>query len=413
LLLGSYIALQGARSLLGGTVGDPGKDIQFAWDPNPAEQNVTSYNLYVGDESRNYGEPYAITEGTTLETNIESGTKYIAVTAVNENGESDFSDELVLIVQDSNHIPRKASADQYALWQVEDGLLELINGRVDVQANPNAENRVIMDIPINAYGLDSWEERVLLLPIKNQGERFMDVSVVDYDGNVGKYTADMNLEENNQLILSLNDYSQADPGYNPANPKTIRLEFEAYASLDNQVSIGDIVLDKANKIVTGNFDGTVNAVPENFSAYLGDDNVTDFKALADRRNRSKRYAEYSADLSLDPIDLADLTEKELQYMIPNITDAQYDQIPDGSAIEVTLNGMNNGQPFSALFALPKYSLQTGFNEGRLSVEDPISANNYDAAQGTIEEIILHIPHKSRFSSRTEYPKLDGAYVGVR
>jgi hypothetical protein len=332
LLLGSYIALQGARSLLGGTVGDPGKDIQFAWDPNPAEQNVTSYNLYVGDESRNYGEPYAITEGTTLETNIESGTKYIAVTAVNENGESDFSDELVLIVQDSNHIPRKASADQYALWQVEDGLLELINGRVDVQANPNAENRVIMDIPINAYGLDSWEERVLLLPIKNQGERFMDVSVVDYDGNVGKYTADMNLEENNQLILSLNDYSQADPGYNPANPKTIRLEFEAYASLDNQVSIGDIVLDKANKIVTGNFDGTVNAVPENFSAYLGDDNVTDFKALADRRNRSKRYAEYSADLSLDPIDLADLTEKELQYMIPNITDAQYDQIPDGSAI---------------------------------------------------------------------------------
>ena len=69
--------------------------VSLAWDPSPS-QNITGYNLYIGNTSGNYGSPIAIGNQTTYTvTGLSNGTYYFAVTAVNIDGlESNFSNEV-------------------------------------------------------------------------------------------------------------------------------------------------------------------------------------------------------------------------------------------------------------------------------------------------------------------------------
>ena len=71
-----------------------GAEVTLAWDDNDA---VVGYYLYYGFESRNYS--FKIDVGPELQYTLfnldDMETYYFAVTAYNENGESDFSDEIV------------------------------------------------------------------------------------------------------------------------------------------------------------------------------------------------------------------------------------------------------------------------------------------------------------------------------
>jgi hypothetical protein len=71
---------------------------QFAWDANPAGENVTNYRMYYGNASGVYNgshSPINVGNVTTAQFVPDMGVKtYIALTAQNAQGESAFSTEI-------------------------------------------------------------------------------------------------------------------------------------------------------------------------------------------------------------------------------------------------------------------------------------------------------------------------------
>jgi hypothetical protein len=82
-------------------------DINFAWDANAAGDNVTDYKLYyrtavfdVGTQAwvgtGSYGSAVSLGIADTIHTITHPGVvRSYAITAVNANGESDFSNEVI------------------------------------------------------------------------------------------------------------------------------------------------------------------------------------------------------------------------------------------------------------------------------------------------------------------------------
>jgi hypothetical protein len=70
-------------------------DVTLQWDAN-TETDLAGYKVYVGTASRTYGTPFTIGTQTTYSvTNLQPGTYYFAVTALNSSGlESDYSNEV-------------------------------------------------------------------------------------------------------------------------------------------------------------------------------------------------------------------------------------------------------------------------------------------------------------------------------
>jgi len=80
-------------------------EVTLEWDPNPAPEDVAGYKVYYGYSSRNYEISFNAGNQTTYTiSGLESGqVYYFAVTAYNiENFESDFSEEIVYYVPQSN-----------------------------------------------------------------------------------------------------------------------------------------------------------------------------------------------------------------------------------------------------------------------------------------------------------------------
>jgi hypothetical protein len=75
------------------TVGGTG--ITFLWNANPSGDTIRYYNLYSGTSSGVYGTPVNMGLVTTYSIPSPGVTTYYAITAVNDNGESIPSDELI------------------------------------------------------------------------------------------------------------------------------------------------------------------------------------------------------------------------------------------------------------------------------------------------------------------------------
>lgn len=83
--------------------------VTVAWDPNPVEEQVTSYTVHWGSETRTYTQSMQVLSGTQL--TFDSGTfapgtvTYIAVTANNAYGlTSDFSNEVILDLRGPEYV---------------------------------------------------------------------------------------------------------------------------------------------------------------------------------------------------------------------------------------------------------------------------------------------------------------------
>lgn len=72
--------------------------VSLAWDANPVGENITDYKLYYGNASGVYNgalSPISMgTETTYLFVPGQTGTIYMAITAVNAQDESTFSNEV-------------------------------------------------------------------------------------------------------------------------------------------------------------------------------------------------------------------------------------------------------------------------------------------------------------------------------
>jgi len=67
-------------------------DVSISWN---ASEGATGYKIYYGQESGVYGQPLDVGDVVTyLRQNFPTGGYYFALTAYNEFGESDFSDEV-------------------------------------------------------------------------------------------------------------------------------------------------------------------------------------------------------------------------------------------------------------------------------------------------------------------------------
>ena len=80
-------------------------EVTLEWDPNPEPEDVAGYKVYCGYSSRDYEINFDVGNQTTYTIyGLESGrVYYFAVTAYNiENFESDFSEEIVYYVPQSN-----------------------------------------------------------------------------------------------------------------------------------------------------------------------------------------------------------------------------------------------------------------------------------------------------------------------
>lgn len=71
----------------------------FAWDANPPAENVTIYKIYHGNAPGTYngvGSPVYVLNATTYRISTVGfvGRNYFALTAVNESGESGYSNEI-------------------------------------------------------------------------------------------------------------------------------------------------------------------------------------------------------------------------------------------------------------------------------------------------------------------------------
>jgi Fibronectin type III domain len=75
---------------------DSSAQIKLAWDPPPADSNVTGYKMYYGTASRTYKGPINVGYVTTytVQRLSQGVTYYFAVTAYNQFGESGYSDEV-------------------------------------------------------------------------------------------------------------------------------------------------------------------------------------------------------------------------------------------------------------------------------------------------------------------------------
>lgn len=102
-------------------------EVTLAWDAN-AESDIAGYNLYVGVESRGYGDAIDVGNFTTCTlSGLEHGqTYYFAVTAYNQtNLESDFSNEVMTTLSAVNQPPlAEAGPDQ----NVGEGVLVALDG---------------------------------------------------------------------------------------------------------------------------------------------------------------------------------------------------------------------------------------------------------------------------------------------
>lgn len=69
----------------------------ISWDASPAEYNVTSYKVYLGDVSRTYTQTFEVTGTTFVIPGIDlSKVNFVNVMAINAAGESGFGEELVI-----------------------------------------------------------------------------------------------------------------------------------------------------------------------------------------------------------------------------------------------------------------------------------------------------------------------------
>lgn len=68
--------------------------INLAWDANPAGENVTAYKLYYGSITGVYTSNFSMGNVTTYVLPNPGVTRYYAITAVNADGESTFSNEI-------------------------------------------------------------------------------------------------------------------------------------------------------------------------------------------------------------------------------------------------------------------------------------------------------------------------------
>ncbi len=73
-----------------------GASVKIQWKPN-TEPDLAGYIVYWGNDHRNYGAGASAGTSTTYEIkNLSTGTWYIAVSAIDTNGnESDYSYEVV------------------------------------------------------------------------------------------------------------------------------------------------------------------------------------------------------------------------------------------------------------------------------------------------------------------------------
>ncbi len=93
-----------ALFLLFGCIHAVAADVSLSWDPS-VSTNISGYKVYVGNSSRNYGNPIQIGNQTAYTvTDLTDGTWYFAVTAFDVDGnESDFSNEVSTTVGTSTH----------------------------------------------------------------------------------------------------------------------------------------------------------------------------------------------------------------------------------------------------------------------------------------------------------------------
>jgi hypothetical protein len=78
-----------------------GPNCLMTWDPNPASDQVTNYNVYCGTSTGQYGPPTAITgtQAACSQIGITTvGQYYCVLTAVNSIGESGQSGEAPFIL---------------------------------------------------------------------------------------------------------------------------------------------------------------------------------------------------------------------------------------------------------------------------------------------------------------------------
>ena len=70
--------------------------LSLVWEPNAAGDNVTNYKVYYGNAPGAYGTPIAVGTAPAYQFHIGSlpSPVYLALTAENAQGESDFSDEI-------------------------------------------------------------------------------------------------------------------------------------------------------------------------------------------------------------------------------------------------------------------------------------------------------------------------------
>jgi hypothetical protein len=97
-------------SLVFSTLTVQAASVTLAWDPNPSEQNVAGYKIYLGTESQNYTTVINVTNGTQKAVmKLKKGMLYFfALSAYDADGrESDLSQEVMANTCTHKISPRK------------------------------------------------------------------------------------------------------------------------------------------------------------------------------------------------------------------------------------------------------------------------------------------------------------------
>lgn len=96
-------------------------EVKIAWDANNPVENVTTYRVYYGQQSGTYtgtvdvpSVPVDVNGIMTIfhDLQLTGGRYYVAVTAVNADGESGYSNEITLNLPNKPQNPRKAPQGQ-------------------------------------------------------------------------------------------------------------------------------------------------------------------------------------------------------------------------------------------------------------------------------------------------------------
>ena len=323
------------------------KDFRLNWEHNctPEQTNLyISENPIAVDPDEREG-PYAEVPYPQSEyvTSLAPNTWFIAATNKLGSVESDLSNKLVLVFDNASNLGdycyMTAKAEQSEDWTYGGDITDTNKTLSGIQLISEPDTGEFnVNIPIYSSFLDDFA--LVLLDIENYGQdRDFDVTLIDREGNTAEYLGYndhgfMLTQGMNRVSLNTHDTQDYDPGFDPNDVHTIRLNFDSQVPIgvDNeQLIIRQAAIKDVGTFISGFLAGIFNSDPDSaYSDFMQEPITARFTPYA-KDSRRGRYSQWFGSFSTEPIN-----EIHLDFFLPTDLYRSFDT--RRSAIEIDMGG---------------------------------------------------------------------------